>query len=147
MHLTELGRRLVWAEHADDKLEDLPEFIVRSLLGSLAQALANLLSPLQMTQQIHQDMVHKCPADFELLAWSDLTPVQGIVHLYPKDKVIPFTHSHPRISAEDPWKHVHIIAFQASVLSIAPLRRLLIAPPSQGHPECRSLAGVFLECC
>lgn len=66
-----------------------------------------------MTQQIHQDMVHKCPADFELLAWSDLTPIQGICKLYPKDQVIPaFTHSHPRFLAEDPWKHVHIIAFQ-----------------------------------
>lgn len=34
VHLTELGRRLVWAEHASDNLKDLPEFIVRALPNS-----------------------------------------------------------------------------------------------------------------
>ncbi|KAM0791697.1 hypothetical protein ACM66B_003970 [Microbotryomycetes sp. NB124-2] len=65
-----------------------------------------------MMQQIHADCAEKCPDDFELLGWSDKTPVQALAHLYDEDDVPDFRHSDQCCASSDPWRRVHIIAFQ-----------------------------------
>lgn len=66
-----------------------------------------------MTQQIHGDICTELPADFELLGSSELTPIQGIAHFYPEGQQPPaFVHSHHHTLPPDPWRRVHIIAFQ-----------------------------------
>lgn len=71
-----------------------------------------------MTQQIHADIVKTIPDDFELLAYSELTPIQGVALLYKEGNESPmYQHSYEHQLPPDPWRRVHIIAFQ-------------------GHPEC-----------
>ena len=67
-------------------------------------------------QQIHGDIVKKCPDSFELLASSELSPVQSFVRFYPDSPDDPpaFTHSHGRTLPEEPWRRIHIIAFQGA---------------------------------
>lgn len=66
-----------------------------------------------MMQQIHSDIVTKVPPNFSLLGSSEITPVQGLVSFYEKGKEPPaFTHSDAETMPADPWRSVHIIAFQ-----------------------------------
>jgi len=65
-------------------------------------------------QQIHGDIVSECPSTFSLLASSAISPVQAIASFYP-DKPPPFTHSNSRTLPEEPWRNVHIIAFQGEL--------------------------------
>jgi hypothetical protein len=66
-------------------------------------------------QQIHADIVTEVPDDFELLGYSDLTPVQAIAQFYEDDKKPPaFTHSEENQLSGDPWSRVHVIAFQGA---------------------------------
>ncbi|KAK4050604.1 hypothetical protein OIV83_003330 [Microbotryomycetes sp. JL201] len=65
-----------------------------------------------MMQQIHADCAESCPEDFELLGWSDKTPIQAIAHLYDEGDVPDFRHSDQCCASSDPWRRVHIIAFQ-----------------------------------
>jgi len=64
-------------------------------------------------QQIHSDIVSKIPPGFELLGSSDICPIQGLVSFYDEEKEAPaFTHSEAHTLPVEPWKRVHIIAFQ-----------------------------------
>jgi hypothetical protein len=83
------------------------------ILPSIFFSLTNLTCHEQMMQQIHSDIVTEVPPQFSLLGSSDLTPVQGIVNFYPEDQDPPaFTHSEEDTLPKDPWRRVHIIAFQ-----------------------------------
>lgn len=63
-------------------------------------------------QQIHSDMVATVPADFILLARSEITPVQAICKFYDGEPPS-FTHSDEGHDLPaDPWRKIHIIAFQ-----------------------------------
>ncbi|KAL7409180.1 class I glutamine amidotransferase-like protein [Mrakia frigida] len=90
--LTEMGKKIIWGEGAEGSGE------------------GNDQSHLTM-QQIHGDIVPYCPSTFTLLASSAISPVQAIASFYPGDAP-PFTHSHGHTLPEEPWRNVHIIAFQ-----------------------------------
>ncbi|KAK4054968.1 hypothetical protein OIO90_003309 [Microbotryomycetes sp. JL221] len=87
VYLSKLGKSLIYGDESDS-----PDYV--------------------MMQQIHADCAEKVPEDFELLGWSDKTPVQGICHLYDKDDVPEFRHSDACCASSDPWRRVHMIAFQ-----------------------------------
>jgi hypothetical protein len=66
-----------------------------------------------MMQQIHSDIATDIPHNFELLGYSEKTPIQGLVKFYDEDARPPaFTHSESHTLPAEPWRNVHIIAFQ-----------------------------------
>lgn len=124
--LTELGQKLIWGDSPESK-----DWLV-SFAHIKRNAPELISSTPQMMQQIHADIVKVVPDDFELLAYSELTPIQGIALLYDEEAQIPlYQHSHEHQLPPDPWKRVHIIAFQGefqrntllpSALTISPRR-------------------------
>ncbi|CDZ96750.1 Predicted glutamine synthetase [Phaffia rhodozyma] len=94
VNLTKLGKRIIWDLSDDDEEEGV------DVRGHI------------MMQQIHSDIVREVPENFELLAYSELTPIQGIVNFYDSEDVPPFTHSEAHTLPDDPWRKIHIIAFQ-----------------------------------
>lgn len=97
-----------------------------------------------MNMQIHGDICTRLPESFELLAWSDMTPIQGIAHFYDDDQQPPaFVHSHDHQLPDEPWKRVHIIgALFPSEVVLSPglwtdarLSSVWSSTAFQGHPE------------
>jgi GMP synthase-like glutamine amidotransferase len=92
IELTGIGRKLIWGTTGEEDPGELPDHL--------------------MTQQIHGDICTSLPSDFTLLASSAISPIQGIAHFYPEDKRPPaFVHSDEPLPP-DPWRRVHMIAFQ-----------------------------------
>lgn len=112
--LTPLGRELVWGDAPESK-----DYIVSGAFSSSVVSSCNS-APSQMTQQIHADIVHSVPEGFELLGSSELTPVQGLAAMYEEEEERPaFYHSHEKSLPGDPWRSVHIIAFQGEFSAFA----------------------------
>lgn len=97
-----------------------------------------------MNMQIHGDICTRLPESFELLAWSDMTPIQGIAHFYDDYQQPPaFVHSHDHQLPDDPWKRVHIIGasfpfevvLRPGLWIDARLSSVWSSTAFQGHPE------------
>ncbi|KAN0059868.1 hypothetical protein ACQY0O_008442 [Thecaphora frezii] len=69
-------------------------------------------------QQVHGDIVQApIPEGFELLASSDMTPIQAIARFYPEAEEVPgFLHATMAEETEEgprePWSRIHIIGIQ-----------------------------------
>ncbi|EPQ25925.1 uncharacterized protein PFL1_06599 [Pseudozyma flocculosa PF-1] len=105
LHLTELGKRILHPPH---------EVGHEGHEGGAGREARDHI----MLQQVHGDIVEgEVPQDFELLAWSDQTPIQAIAHLYPADAEIPkFLHTTLAEETEagppSPWNRVHVFGIQ-----------------------------------